>query len=50
MPIALMLYITALIVAHCDLDKVAEDDDTVQREIRSITEVRFFLLASRRVV
>jgi hypothetical protein len=36
---ALMLYITALIVEHVNLDKLAVDNDDVQREIRSITEV-----------
>lgn len=39
-PIALMLYITALIVEHCNFDLLAEDDDTIHREIRAITEVR----------
>jgi cohesin loading factor subunit SCC2 len=41
---ALMLYITALIVEHVNLDKLAVDNDDVQREIRSITEVCFTLL------
>lgn len=35
----LMLYITALILEFCDLDKLAEDDDAIYREIRDITEV-----------
>jgi hypothetical protein len=30
---------TALIVEHVNLDKLAVDNDDVQREIRSITEV-----------
>ena len=37
---ALMLYITALIVEHVNLDQLAVDNDDIQREIRSITEVR----------
>lgn len=37
---ALMLYITALIVEHVNLDQLAVDNDEIQREIRSITEVR----------
>jgi hypothetical protein len=36
----LMLYITALIVEHVNLDQLAVDDDDVQRAIRLITEVR----------
>lgn len=35
----LFLYITALIVEHVNLDKLAVDDDDVQRDIRLITEV-----------
>jgi len=38
-PTGLMLYITALIVEHVNLDQLAVDDDDVQRVIRSITEV-----------
>jgi len=34
-----MLYITALIVEHVNLDQLAVDDDDVQRAVRSITEV-----------
>lgn len=34
-----MLYITALIVEHCNFDHLAEDDDAIHREIRAITEV-----------
>lgn len=41
--IGLMLYITALIVEHLNLDQIAVDDDNVQREIRSITEVRSYV-------
>ena len=41
-PTALMLYITALIVEHCNFDILAEDDDTIHREIRAITEVCIF--------
>jgi hypothetical protein len=39
-PTGLMLYITALIIEHVNLDQLAVDDDDVQRVIRSITEVR----------
>jgi hypothetical protein len=42
-PTGLMLYITALIVEHVNLDQLAVDDDDVQRVIRSITEVRSLL-------
>ena len=35
----LLLYITALIVEHVNLDQLALDDDDVQRDIRTITEV-----------
>jgi hypothetical protein len=41
-----MLYITALIIENVNLDKLAEDDDLVHREIRTITEVSYSCLLS----
>lgn len=46
----LLLYITALIVEHVNLDQLAVDDDDVQRDIRTITEVRLDTSSSTELV